>query len=345
MEKLTKKEFMKDFRQLKKYSKITNKLNLLYLDRDFLATGDFEIQIKMSYKNDIKTNYILKFDAIEQILKLIDNNDIICFYNINDDLYLNHHLLNKQIHEINESVFEILNMDNNYNNVILKNDNLYGKINYLYDTIAVNNPKFELNGALLDIENNNLVSTDTKALTVVKIDNITIDNNITIDKDIIIPKLFFKYFKDYKKLTELNLKINSDFVQCKNDNITVISGIINGQFPSYKRIIPKYIINYFDFNFEIPFKNNISLEFKKNKLYITDVKNNIEIQKNYNLDFESKFGLNTKYITTFKKFSNNLRFYVDYFNLPFLLENDLQDIRIIMPHIDKKIKYYHSIKI
>jgi len=342
MEKLTKKEFMKDFRQLKKYSKITNKLNLLYLDKDYILSGDHEIQIKMSYQNDIKTNYILKFDAIEQILKLIDNDDIICFYNIDNDLYLNKHILTKQMHEIDNNVFKILNMDNNYNNVTLKNDDLYKKINYLDDTIAINNPKFELNGALLDINNKALISTQTKALTVVKIDNITIDNNIIIDKDIMIPKLFFKYFKDYKKLIELNLKINNDFIECTNNNITITCGLINGKYPDYKRIIPKDINRYsFDFNFEMPFKNNISLEFKKNKLYITDLKNDIEIEKDYKLNFNTKFGFNGKDIIIFNKFSNNIKCCISSYKMPLLLTNDVQDIRVLMPVWDSEMGFYN----
>jgi len=127
------------------------------------------------------------------------------------------------------------------------------------------NPKYELNGALLQIEEDNInfVSTDTRRLTVVNIPNNQQNEtvNLIIPKKIIneIQKLFFDKTQVYHD--EHNILI-------KNDNIQIWSKLINGKYPDYKRVIPT------------DFKEKVSInkdEFKESLKLITSISNNIQI--------------------------------------------------------------------
>ncbi len=101
--------------------------------------------------------------------------------------------------------------------------------------IATNNPKIELNGALIDIKNSviNVVATDTKRLAVQKIDNVS-------DKifSIIIPK---RAISEIQKIFDSNIEIYYDKVNfiIKNEKYFFFSRVINGKFPPYESIIPR----------------------------------------------------------------------------------------------------------
>jgi len=100
--------------------------------------------------------------------------------------------------------------------------------------IDSNNPKYELNGALLDIteDNLNIVSTDTKRLSLY---SITQHSNKNFQ--LIIPK---KAISEIKKLFIDNFEIyyNETYLIIKSDNFIFFTQLINGKFPDYKRIIP-----------------------------------------------------------------------------------------------------------
>jgi DNA polymerase-3 subunit beta len=98
-----------------------------------------------------------------------------------------------------------------------------------------NNPKFELNGALIDIKNNqiNFVSTDTRRLALVHIDSQN-DHELSI----IVPK---KAIVEIQKLFSNNIEIYYDNTHLiiKSEDSLFYTKLINGKFPDYTRIIPK----------------------------------------------------------------------------------------------------------
>lgn len=103
--------------------------------------------------------------------------------------------------------------------------------------IDTNNPKFELNGALIDIQRDfiNFASTDTRRLAVVNVQNTSEQElSIIIPKKAIveIQKLFFDNIELYYDQT--NLIIHSE-------QYTFFTKLINGKFPEYSRIIPKEV--------------------------------------------------------------------------------------------------------
>lgn len=98
-----------------------------------------------------------------------------------------------------------------------------------------NNPKFELNGALIDIKNNqiNFVSTDTRRLALVHIESQN-DHELSI----IVPK---KAIIEIQKLFTNNIEIYYDNTHLiiKSEDSLFFTKLINGKFPDYTRIIPK----------------------------------------------------------------------------------------------------------
>ncbi|MEA1916009.1 MAG: DNA polymerase III subunit beta [Campylobacterota bacterium] len=195
----------------------------------------------------------------------------------------------------------------------------------------VNNPKFELNGALVDIKNSsiNFVSTDTKRLSIVEINNSSKNEvSLIIPKKAIIEiqKLFFDNIEIYYDETHLIIKSEQFFF---------FSKLINGKFPDYKRIVPKEIktlitlpksdiieaikqINSISAEIKITFKTN-SIIFESLSTDNSEAK--IELLFNTNVQEEFEIAVNIRYILDFLSQCSNINFSIgiNESNLPFVL--------------------------
>lgn len=123
--------------------------------------------------------------------------------------------------------------------ISINSHSLIESLKKITPAIDTNNPKFELNGALIDIKPDSIsfASTDTRRLAVVNIQNqAATELSIIIPKKAIIEiqKLFFNEIELY--YDETNLIIHSE-------QYTFFTKLINGKFPEYSRIIPKEIAN------------------------------------------------------------------------------------------------------
>jgi len=111
--------------------------------------------------------------------------------------------------------------------ISIESHTLIESLKKITPAIDTNNPKFELNGALIDIQNTsiNFASTDTRRLAVVNVNNAS-DNELSIiipKKAIIeIQKLFFDNIELY--YDDTNLIIHSA-------QYTFFTKLINGKFP------------------------------------------------------------------------------------------------------------------
>ncbi len=107
----------------------------------------------------------------------------------------------------------------------------------IYPSIDTNNPKYELNGALIDVKEGflNLVGTDTKRLSVYKL--ITQSKAGELDTKILIPK---KAIGEIQKLFSDKIKIYYDenVLLAVSENFEFFTKLINGKFPNYERVIP-----------------------------------------------------------------------------------------------------------
>jgi len=123
----------------------------------------------------------------------------------------------------------------NKSQITLNSINLIKGLKHISPSIDNNNPKFELNGALLNIQENitQLVGTDTRRLAVASIENRS-KNEISI----IIPK---KAIMEIQKLFIDQIEIYYDETNLiiVNNNYFFFTRLINGNYPDYQRIIPR----------------------------------------------------------------------------------------------------------
>ncbi|MEA3289871.1 MAG: DNA polymerase III subunit beta [Campylobacterota bacterium] len=219
--------------------------------------------------------------------------------------------------------------------------NLINSIRKITPAIDNNNPKFELNGALIDIKSQkiNFVATDTRRLAVAHLENIS--NN---EMQIIIPK---KAIVEIQKLFLDEASINYDETNLvvSNDNYTFFTKLINGKFPDYERIIPNNLKYSFSLSKAMlieaiklvtSIESKIKITFNNNNIVFESLDDDSESQTQIDceLNIEESFyiAVNSKYILDFLSTTNNEKITIGYneSNLPFYLE-DGNFITIVMP--------------
>lgn len=227
-------------------------------------------------------------------------------------------------------------------NIAINSQILIESLKKITPAADTNNPKFELNGALIDIKTNqiNFVSTDTRRLALVHIDNQN-DNELSI----IVPK---KAIIEIQKLFPDNIEIYYDNTHLiiKSDNSLFFTKLINGKFPDYTRIIPKEAsrsITLPKASFINAIKqittisNDLKLTFSNDSILFESLSdNNIEAKTTLEIDngFDSPFilAINSRYILDFlgQINTNDFTLEANESNQPFVLKSD-NFKTIIMP--------------
>jgi len=197
-----------------------------------------------------------------------------------------------------------------------------------------NNPKFELNGALMDIQTDiiNFASTDTRRLAIV-----TVNNHNDKELSIIIPK---KAIIEIQKLFFENIEIYYDETNLIiiSDQYTFFTKLINGKFPPYARIIPQEIkisfilpklkmieaikqITTISTDVKIIFHQNL-ITFESLSDDNIEAKTAIDFQTNLNEPYS--LAINSRYLLDFLNVINSSEFTIglNESNLPFILSDD-----------------------
>ncbi|MEA3353442.1 MAG: DNA polymerase III subunit beta [Campylobacterota bacterium] len=232
------------------------------------------------------------------------------------------------------------NMDN-LKSLEINTINLINSIRKITPAIDNNNPKFELNGALIDIKSQkiNFVATDTRRLAVSYLENISND-----EMQIIIPK---KAIIEIQKLflDEANIRYDETNLVVSNDNYTFFTKLINGKFPDYERIIPNSLKHSFllskamlieAIKLVTSIESKVKITFSANNIIYESLDDDSESQTQIDceLNIEESFyiAVNSKYILDFLSSTNSEKITIGYneSNLPFYLE-DGNFITIVMP--------------
>jgi DNA polymerase-3 subunit beta len=218
--------------------------------------------------------------------------------------------------------------------ISIESHTLIESLKKITPSIDNNNPKFELNGALIDIEKEsiNFASTDTRRLAIVKIQNQSDSElKIIIPKKAIleIQKLFFDNIELY--YDDTNLIIHSQ-------QYTFFTKLINGKFPEYSRIIPKEIknslllpkalmiesikqITTISSDVKITFLNDI-ISFES--LSDDNIEAKTEISHTTGFSESFSIAINSRYLLDFLNSINNSEFTIglNESNLPFILSDE-----------------------
>ena len=210
--------------------------------------------------------------------------------------------------------------------------------------IDINNPKYELNGALIDIKEDkiNFVGTDTKRLAI-----LTIEENFDDQISLIIPK---RAISEIQKLffEQMQIFYDENIFMIKSENFYFFTKLINGKYPDYERIIPKNINYTLKINTEEMIEyirriSTISHEIKitfKNNAIVFESLNQDNIEAKEELTYESNLpeiiyiNANSRYLLDFLTKIDENKFTLGYNDakLPFLLQSN-NFKTIVMPII------------
>ena len=226
--------------------------------------------------------------------------------------------------------------------ISIESHTLIESLKKITPSIDTNNPKFELNGALMDIQKDviNFASTDTRRLAVVNVPNQSeTELSIIIPKKAIveIQKLFFDDIELH--YDETNLIIHSK-------QYTFFTKLINGKFPEYSRIIPKEIANRLllpkatmieSIKQITTISTDVKITFNPNNIIFESLSDdNIEAKTeiNYITNFSEPFSMaiNSRYLLDFLNAINSSEFNIglNEGNLPFIL-SDGNFKTVVMP--------------
>jgi len=208
--------------------------------------------------------------------------------------------------------------------------------------IDTNNPKFELNGALINIKHNStdLVGTDTRRLAIA-----TIPGENSEELSLIVPK---KAILEIQKLflDQIDIYFDETNLIISNENYFFYTRLINGKFPDYQRIIPSSTKHQISLPKKemidaIKMITTISQEIKMtllsdaiifNSLSADNVEAKTELELNTGLNDKFELSFNSKYILDFISQTNKNEFSIEFNepSLPFIVKDD-NFITIIMP--------------
>lgn len=319
----------------KDLSQITSHVLIQTLDNHLVIQAtDYEIgltyhltDVKIATQGSATANGKRLIDIIKTL-----KDDEIIFETINDYLYIKQNNSKFKLPMFNPNDFPSFPTIDNKPKFDINSKTLVQSIKKIAPAIDSNNPKFELNGSLIDIKDGaiNLVATDTKRLAIVKIEKETSENfSLIIPKKAIseIQKLFFddiEIFYDENTLIATSL------------NFQFFTKLINGKFPDYARIIPKSknfrILLSRDMMIESIkqisiISNEIKITFKAEKIIFESLNDDnieakTEIEFKTGLDNDIFLAVNSRYMLDFLSHCENSNFILGFNDsgLPFTLE-------------------------
>jgi len=335
---------MQPFLEKKDASAITSHIYFEIIN-DYLILKSTDYEMGLEAKLDNITDYengksTVNGSNLLNIIRRLKDSDII-FEVIDNNLTIKQNRSNFKLPMYDANEYPSFPNLDNLNNLDINIVNLINSIKKITPAIDTNNPKFELNGALIDIKSNkiNFVSTDTRRLSISHLENLSNkETKIIIPKKAIIEiqKLFFD---------DTSIKFDDTNLVLSNNNITFFTKLINGNFPDYERIIPSNLKHSFKLSKSsliesikliTSLKPNIKITFSPDNILFESVDEDSEAKTiiDINLDIKESFyiAVNSKYLLDFLSTTTSEDITVGFneSNLPFYLEDD-KFITIIMP--------------
>ncbi len=340
---------MQPFLEKKDASSITSHIYLEILNNKLiLKATDYEIGLESKIENihdSIDGKATVNGSNLLGIIKRLKNEDIL-IETLANNLVIKQKKSTFKLPMYDANEYPNLNKLENLKNLSISTMNFINSIKKITPAIDNNNPKFELNGALLDIKSTkiNFVATDTRRLAISQLQNISNE-----ETQFIIPK---KAIIEIQKLFLDEAKISYDNTNLviSNENTKFFTKLINGRFPDYERIIPTTL----KYSFELP-KNiliesiklvtslfsNIKITFTPKSIIFEsldeDTESKTQVDIDLNIDKEFYLAVNAKYLLDFLTTSNNDKIEIGFneSNLPFYLHDD-KFRTIVMPIVLEK---------
>ncbi len=328
-------------------SQITSHLFLIAKENQLeIKASDYEIGLNYHTNNiNIINEGVATANGkkLLDIIKILKDDDVI-LESIQEYLYIKQKNSKFKLPMFNPEEFPKFPTIENKPKFNINSTDLVRQIKKIAPAIDTNNPKFELNGALIDIKNDciNIVSTDTKRLALSKIQTSSPE-----ELKLIIPK---KAINEIQKLffDEIEIFYDEHVLIAKSNNFLFFTKLINGKFPEYERIIPKEKKYKLNLNREKIIEaikqisiisNEIKITFKKDNILFESLNDdNIEaktqIEFNTGLEEEIYLASNSRSILDFLGQIEENNFTLGYNDsaVPFTLESE-NFLTIVMPII------------
>jgi DNA polymerase-3 subunit beta len=320
----------------KDLSQITSHL-LLRTKEDGLEIQASDYEIGLTYKTqsvEIITEGIATANG-KKLLDIVKNlkDDKLTLETIHDYLYIKQKNSKFKLPMFNPDEFPEFPSVADKPKFNINSTELVRAIKKIAPAIDTNNPKFELNGALIDIKEGfiNLVATDTKRLALMHLET---QSSETLS--LIIPK---KAISEIQKLffDDIEIFYDGTILIAQSKQFQFFTKLINGKFPDYERIIPKEKRfrlqlakdKMIDSMKQIAIiSSEMKLTFKPDKITFESLNDDnieakTEIEFITGLDEEISLALNSRYVLDFLSNSEESTFILGYNDagLPFTLEN------------------------
>jgi len=335
---------MQPFLEKKDASSITSHIYIETINgKLILKATDYEIGLESHIDNInecIDGKATTNGSNLLGIIKRLKNEDII-FEVIDNNIIIKQNKSTFKLPMYDANEYPILKKSDDLKELDISTINFINSIRKITPAIDNNNPKFELNGALIDIKNSkiNFVATDTRRLAISFLENIKNEQS-----QFIIPK---KAIIEIQKLflDEATITYDQTNLVVSNNKMTFFTKLINGKYPDYERIIPQNLNNKLTLPKNILIESiklvtslfsNIKITFTKNKIIFEsldeDTESKTQLDMNLNIDSEFYLAVNAKYLLDFLSMPNNENVTIGFneSNLPFYLEDD-KFYTIVMP--------------
>jgi len=338
---------LQPFLEKKDASQITSHVHIEVVnDKMTIKATDGEIGLIINSSNliiEVEGSFTANGKKFLDIIRILKNEEII-LEKIENNLNIQQNRSKFKLPTFNPENYPSFPLIENKPQISLDSFKLIKSFKKISSAIDNNNPKFELNGALLDIKPNEtkLVGTDTRRLS---INTILTNNEETFS--LIIPK---KAILEIQKLflDQINIHYDENNLIIQNENYYFFTRLINGNYPDYTRIIPNenkidITLPKQEMNEAIKMITTISQEIKItftpqsilfNSLTADNVDAKTELQLYTGLNEAFELNVNSRYVLDFIAQVEGETFQVllNEQTLPFVLK-DKEFITVIMPII------------
>ncbi|SMM99613.1 DNA polymerase III beta subunit [uncultured Candidatus Thioglobus sp.] len=278
-----------------------------------LTTTDMEIELRASHKIQAQEEIIFTIYAKDliDIIRKLKENTIIQFIIEKSKVYIETNNNSFELNTFNTQEFPSLPKITDSEVIQIKRTALKELIEKTSFSMGNQDIRAYLNGLYLEVNNNNIVmvATDGHRLSIGEIKQ---KNNLSSKKTVILPrKAVLELEKLLKKEGDatIDIHLSNNYFYLKSNNTTIISRLIDGNFPNYKQVIPTNLENVIIINRQDFLDNllqvvifveertkGVKLAFKDNYLNIFShsergqAKTKINI-KNFNKEIEVAFNV------------------------------------------------------
>ncbi len=335
---------LQPFLEKKDASQITSHIHFL-IDSNMciIKATDNEIGLRIQTNNieiDEEGSFTANGKKLLDIIRILKDGEIIL------ELDNNHLIIKQRYSKFKLPIFDpksypdFPSIDSKAQ-ITLDSYSLIKNLKKITPAIDTNNPKQELNGALINITSNStdLVGTDTRRLAIA-----TIENSSESELELILPK---KAIMEIQKLflDQINIYYDKTTLIIESNNYYFFTHLIDGKFPDYRRIVPSSV----KYEIKLPKKemidsikmittisNEIRLTFQPNSIIFdslsSDVEAKTEIEIDTGLNDRLEISMNSRYILDFISHIEKDEFVIGLNDttLPFIVK-DNNFMTIIMP--------------